>query len=85
MIRRFLARQELADVLMLAPAAGGLVWLAAVHVVGMNHGPALMLAVLAAVGVFARWVHIRPTPPPDRSDSRSAEGRAPHDKEVKQP
>jgi hypothetical protein len=49
-LARWLADLGLGYVLMLAASIGGLVWLAAIHLVLMRHGPALMLSVLSGAG-----------------------------------
>ena len=55
-IARWLADLGLGYVLMLAVSIGGLVWLAAMHLVLMLHGPALMLRTARAAQPASRAV-----------------------------
>jgi hypothetical protein len=53
-VGRWLVCLGLVDVVMLAAIAGGLVWLTAIHPLGMRHGPALMLSIGAALLAFGQ-------------------------------
>jgi hypothetical protein len=53
-VGRWLADLGLGYVVMRAASIGGLVWLAAIHLIGMRHDAALTLSLLAGVGAFAR-------------------------------
>lgn len=78
-LRRFVASLALVDVVMVAGIAGGGVWLAAVHLVGMRHDAAFLLSVLAAVAAFVRLVRTRGTPAAglDEVDEEVSRGEAP--------
>jgi hypothetical protein len=53
-VARWLADLGLGYVLMLCASIGGLVWLAAIHLVGMRHDAALIVSLAAGAGAFAR-------------------------------
>jgi predicted lipid-binding transport protein (Tim44 family) len=51
---RWLADLGFGYFVMLCASIGGLVWLAAIHLIGIRHDAALILSLLAGVGAFAR-------------------------------